>query len=270
MPEHANALAVSFELTLLLAGVVLLWRLVFSSAARAHRPTPALGPWDAPLSDFFIFLWLVFFGGVVAQFGVVWLLRSFPPWGDEKLLIAGTAFHVGMLGGIVVFKLVFDRHRTRPVVASVNPVVSGAATFLVAMPFVAVVSIGWQFALDRCGLPAEPQDLIGIFAHTKSRALLVFLTVVATVIAPVTEELIFRAGVFRYARTRLPRWAALLAPACLFAALHQNLASFAPLVALGVIFSLAYERTGHIGTSMVAHSLFNLNTIVLILSGATA
>ena len=138
------------------------------------------------------------------------------------------------------------------------------------MPIVAVVSIGWQFALDRCGLPAEPQDLIGIFAHTKSRALLVFLTVVATVIAPVTEELIFRAGVFRYARTRLPRWAALLAPACLFAALHQNLASFAPLVALGVIFSLAYERTGHIGTSMVAHSLFNLNTIVLILSGATA
>lgn len=36
---------------------------------------------------------------------------------------------------------------------------------------------------------------------------------------------------------------------------------------LAVIFSLAYERTGHIGTPIVAHALFNLNTVLLILSG---
>jgi membrane protease YdiL (CAAX protease family) len=270
MPEHANALAVSLELTLLLLGLALLWRLVFSPAARAHRPSSVLGPWEAPVSDFFIFLWLIFFGGVVVQLSVSWLLRFTSAADDARLLFVGTAFHAGMLGGIAVYRLVYDRHRGRPTATSVHPVVSGAATFLVAIPIVTVISLVWQFGLDRCGLPAEPQDLIGIFAHTKSRALLLFLTVVATVVAPVTEELIFRAGFFRYVRTRLPRWAALLAPACLFAALHQNLASFAPLVALGIIFSLAYERTGRIGTSMVAHALFNLNTIALILSGATA
>ena len=36
------------------------------------------------------------------------------------------------------------------------------------------------------------------------------LVVLASIVAPITEELIFRAGLFRYARTRLPRWAALL------------------------------------------------------------
>ena len=71
-------------------------------------------------------------------------------------------------------------------------------------------------------------------------------------------------------RTRLPRWAALVIPSCLFGALHGNLASFAPLVALGIIFSLAYERTGRIATTMIAHGLFNLNTIALILCGVTA
>jgi membrane protease YdiL (CAAX protease family) len=59
----------------------------------------------------------------------------------------------------------------------------------------------------------------------------------------------------------------------LFASLHVNwrtwegLTSFVPLVLLAIMFSLAYERTGNIGTPIVAHALFNLNTIVLIFSG---
>ena len=71
----------------------------------------------------------------------------------------------------------------------------------------------------------------------------------------------------------MPRWAALLIPALLFASLHVNwvtlegLASFAPLAVLAIMFSLAYERTGHIGTPMVAHALFNLNTVILIFAG---
>ena len=69
------------------------------------------------------------------------------------------------------------------------------------------------------------------------------------------------------------RAAALLLPAIFFASLHVNwttlvgLPSLAPLVVLAVIFSLAYERTGTIGTAIVAHALFNLNTILLILAG---
>jgi membrane protease YdiL (CAAX protease family) len=93
------------------------------------------------------------------------------------------------------------------------------------------------------------------------------LLVVAIMLAPITEELIFRAGIFRYVRTRMPRWAALLLPAVLFASLHANLGSFVPLVALALVFSLAFERTGNIGTTIVAHALFNLNASVLVLAG---
>ncbi len=72
----------------------------------------------------------------------------------------------------------------------------------------------------------------------------------------------------------MPRWLALVAPALLFGALHvawkslDGLGALAPLAALGIIFSIAYERTGRIGTSMVAHGLFNLNTVVLIFAGS--
>jgi uncharacterized protein len=137
---------------------------------------------------------------------------------------------------------------------------------LLAMPVVFITSLVWQALLDAVGLPTEKQDLIRMFLEVESPLLLAVMVVLACVGAPVTEELVFRAGIFRYARGRLPRWGALLLPSCLFAALHGNLASFAPLVALGTLFSLAYERTGRIGTSMVAHALFNLNSLVLILA----
>jgi len=270
MPARVNALAVSLELTLVLLGLVLLWRLALSPAARARRSPPALAPWEAPLLDFFLFLWFIVCGGLVAQFAAVVLLKRFVLDDGEKIIFASAAFDLGMLAGIVFFLRGFSRRElpsTPPTAPPANALLSGAATFLMAMPLVFAVGLTWQFLLQLCGLPAEPQDLIARFAHEKSRAFLAVMIVVATVIAPVTEELIFRAGIFRYARTRLPRWAALLAPACLFGALHQNLASFAQLVALGIIFSLAYERTGRIGTSIVAHGLFNLHTIVLLLLG---
>ena len=49
--------------------------------------------------------------------------------------------------------------------------------------------------------------------------------------------------------------------------MHTNLVSLAPLVALGVVFSLAYERTGRISTTILAHAFFNATTTLLILAG---
>jgi len=95
------------------------------------------------------------------------------------------------------------------------------------------------------------------------------MIVLAAIVAPITEELIFRAGLFRYLRTRIPRALALILPALLFALLHGNLAAFTPLCALGVFFALAYERTGSIAVPMIAHALFNLHTIVRVMAGIT-
>jgi len=40
-----------------------------------------------------------------------------------------------------------------------------------------------------------------------------------------------------------------------------------PLFVLAVVFCLAYERTGRIETTIIAHALFNLNTFVLVAAG---
>jgi len=262
---------VVIELIMILIGGYLAWQHGLSSAGRqrAEQRASEMPAWNVSLLNFFLFLWFIFCGGLLAQSIISLVLKSISVSETASLIIAGGSFHGGMLLGVVMFKFIFDRpdQSFRVGLSTGGKIAAGVATFLIVLPILTIVGLVWQNLLHALGIPIEAQDLIGIFANTKSPLLFSLMVLLATVVAPITEELIFRAGFFRYARTRFSRWIALLVPALLFGALHANLASFVPLAALGVIFSLAYERTGSIAVPMIAHGLFNLNTILLILAG---
>ncbi len=84
------------------------------------------------------------------------------------------------------------------------------------------------------------------------------------VLAPIAEELFFRGYVFQaYMRTRGPLVAYGLS-SLLFGLLHLNLPALLPIVMLGLVFCWAYQRTGSIVPSMVAHSLNNSVAFVIL------
>jgi len=267
MPVSPAHFVAALEAAFVLAGAVLLWRLGLSPTARHTPASVALATWDAATTDFLLFLWFLIMGGIFVQVFTAPFIRHLGLTADEKLTLIGTTVHLGGLLGVALIARFLRYSAPRPTRKTTNAFLSGLVTFLIAMPVIYAVGLLWQGALHLCGIPVENQPLVDAMRHSTSTAFKVFMILAASVVVPVTEEYFFRAGIFRFARTRLPRWAALLAPACLFSALHGSLAFFAPLVALGVIFSLAYERTGRIGTSIVAHGLFNLNSVVLILAG---
>lgn len=275
----ASQFMIVLEAALILGGLIALWRLALSPAARAAgRPPARLAAWPISLSDFLLFLFLTVIGGFVVQLIANLIAgRHFDSLVDGatlRLLAVGGSLDLGMLAGMFCFHL-----HQRPRRAENNPapsaipistlVPAGLLTFLLALPVIYALSYGWTQLLELLGLPAGSQDLVELLTHAHSLRLPLVLGLLAVIVAPVTEELLFRAGLYRYLRTRMPRWAALVFTSALFAALHMNLASFLPLTALGVIFCLAYERTGRIGVSMIAHALFNLNTILLVLAGFT-
>lgn len=262
-------LILTVEILFIVTGCILLWRHVFSPSGRqATKERAAVMPaWQISVADFLIFLFCVIAGGVFAQAAVGMIVNPREVETALSIVVHGGAFHAGMLAGVVLFRGVLKREPRNIASATGNRFIQGFATLLMALPLLAATGVLWQAIMNALGVELQEQDLIGIFAETKSPVILGCMILLATVAAPVTEELIFRAGIFRYARTRFPRWVALLVPALLFASLHGNLASFAPLTMLGIIFSLAYERTGSIAVPMIAHGLFNLNTIVLILAG---
>jgi membrane protease YdiL (CAAX protease family) len=265
--------AIVLEIAFALAGIRLLWQLAISPAGRAALLRSPLPEWKALPSEFLFFLLFVVCG-VAAGDGVTsFILKRHPLKGDDATLLSGAAGQLGLLLSVAIYSLSYPAFRTQAKQSAWFIFRSGFATFLVCVPLLAAVSKLWELLLDRLGVPAERQDLIRMFIEADSLRSIATLTVLAIAVAPVAEELVFRAGIFRFMRTRTPRTLAVMLPALIFASLHVNpktldgFASFAPLLVLAIVFSLAYERTGHIGTTMVAHGLFNLNTIVLIYAG---
>jgi len=265
------------EIIFVVTGLILFGRHVVSAngrkaaaAAQLRADTKLL--WGISSTDFLLFLFCVITGGLLTQVICAPLLHrlgiDIGPEGDRTAatLILGGAFHSGMLAGVAFFRLALRREETTTA-AKPSFLGKGIAAFLIALPLVGATALLWQGLLRLCGIEIHEQDIVGLFVETDSSLMLGGMAFLAVVLAPVTEELVFRAGIFRYLRTRTPRWVALALPALLFAAMHANLASFAPLAALGLVFALAYERSGTIAVPILAHALFNLNTIGMLLVG---
>jgi hypothetical protein len=274
--DHTAWAGAAFMAVVMLTGLALLWRLVLSPAARAGRQPAALTRWPGTASDLLLFFLLAICGAIlVPSIMAAFLRRS--AWSAETQLVLGFAsFQVGMLLGIAVYYLFWGRGGMRRVSPAWSALASGFVTVLIAVPLVEMVAVIWQALLGACGLPVETPDNVQIFMDLHSPLLRVVYILLAIVVAPLTEELIFRAGLFRYFLGRFPRWIALWLPAIVFGAMHlqraplESLSSLAPLIVLGVILSLAYERTGRIGTAIVAHALFNLITVCAVLLGVNA
>ena len=87
------------------------------------------------------------------------------------------------------------------------------------------------------------------------------VSIAVIVVAPVAEELFFRAFFYRALRTRLPVWSAALIDGLVFGSLHfQGLDSaiILPVIAIfGVGQCLVYERTGSLFAVIAIHAAFN-------------
>jgi membrane protease YdiL (CAAX protease family) len=278
MPSSFELTVGIMETALVLGGLGCLIWLFFSAAGRAVRIQPAALPaWGISWSEFLFLGWLLlalgFFGQVLLRVTLGPVLHRQPEGETLELILYGSMFHVGAILSWVCARLLARRRGIKPIALAPAPfspsgsIRAAAVTFLAVVPLVGGVGYYWQTLLDAVHLPTERQELVDLFVGAKSPALIGFMVVLALVIAPISEELVFRAGIFRFLRTRMPRWVAFAVSAGLFALFHFNWVSFLPLFVLGVLFAAAYERTGRLAVPMLAHALFNLNTLLLVLSG---
>ena len=280
MPVLLEQIIAALEYLLLLAGagfIAWLWLRPAGRAARA-RP-PVLPPWEVSVSDFLFLAWLVVALGFAAQvllrLSLGATLRRQPEAETLQLVLYGSMFHLGAMLTWIFARWYARRRRALEGLPAVAPSRGPAGrihrdallTFAASIPLLTLADLGWEPLLKAAGLPTEHQEIVDLFVRVQSPVLLALMITFALVIAPVGEELIFRAGLFRFLRTRAPRWIAFGASAGLFALLHANWVSFLPLCVLGVVFAVAYERTGSLAVPILAHAFFNLNSLLLVLGG---
>jgi len=97
----------------------------------------------------------------------------------------------------------------------------------------------------------------------------ILVIVVATVCAPLLEEMLFR-GLFQtMVRSYLAVekiWQAIAISSIVFAMAHENPAHWPALVILGACLGYTYEKTGSLFRPIFIHALFNTLTITAVLS----
>ena len=275
---------IGLEAVIWLVGLVALWRVIF---IRRAFTTTTLAPWTVTVEGFALGVLLTVGGGLALPYAVAHLNDR---WLGPAVLdvawwevVQAAAFQLGLLGGIMLAALYLRVSNSRQITDSdtdtdlsetlpaptKHPLMAGVTVFLIAIPVINGIGLVWKLIVEAFGFSANEQDMVGLFRDCDDPVRCLAMVVLATVLAPVTEELVFRAGLFRFLRSRLPPGLGLTIPAMVFALLHGNLVAVVPLCALGVFFAIAYEQTGRISVPIIAHALFNLHTILLVMAGLT-
>jgi membrane protease YdiL (CAAX protease family) len=128
-----------------------------------------------------------------------------------------------------------------------------AIFWTIPLGLVAVYAVG--IAHDLVVHP-EQQKIVNAFPHSGIGVALFVL--VAVIMAPLFEEIVFRGFLFRgLANSWGWAWGA-LASSAVFGLAHLQLDVFLPLAALGFALAWAYKQTGSLWTCIAMHGLFNL------------
>jgi len=178
-------------------------------------------------------------------------------------IIKGGLFLVGLLLFVILFLKLrrFDVSNLAGFSKLTFARATGTGLILLAAswPLIVVASVVTEW---RFGRNASKQQIIESFDASSDILQRVVIIVLAVVIAPVVEELLFRFFLYGVFRRHIGRVAALVVTAGLFAAVHAHLPSFAPLFVLAACFTIAYEWSGSVLVTMTMHSLFNAAQLI--------
>jgi len=218
----------------------------------------------------FIFVSLVYLGIVLSA--LAQKLAGSPTPGSEALQLAITTLSFQGAVLILVGRLVsehglgwaeafgFRNHWVRATIVG----------FMCAFSIIPVVwglQIGSVHVMTLLGWDPEVQHAVNIFNLTDSWSDRAVLGLVALVLAPVSEELIFRGIMYPALKGfGMPRFA-FWSTAAVFALIHFNAATFLSLFAFACLLNVLYEKTGNLLTCMVAHTSFNaINLAMLVVT----
>lgn len=192
---------------------------------------------------------------------VAGLLLGFPALffteGDGDLTTAGNVIaQLGTVLGFVLVPLALARSR--------GAATMGEALWRLGVQRFKPTAFGWMaaavgtyltFAILYSTLVIEPEqdDIASGFGPVPIQVLLIVFG------AAIAEEICFRGMLFGGLRERLPKVPAALVAGLVFGALHAftGISAVPPLIVLGAVFCLLYEKTGSIVPGMLLHMLNN-------------
>jgi membrane protease YdiL (CAAX protease family) len=232
------------------------------AAPPALPDAPGVPTWPYRKLDF---LWM---GGIFAIFGAMSLSNtaveadkiSFTP----SVLLGSIIFHA-TLTMITLVVILFRigpaawlglRWKAWPWVFLIAP----ATVMTMWLVFGGLQALGYMKWMESLGVEAV-QDSVKLLQTATDPMVLILMAVAAVLVAPVSEELVFRGYLYPAAKRFAGPWMAAICSGLVFAAAHGSLAALLPLFIFGVVLAVLYEKTGSIWAPVAVHFCFNGATV---------
>jgi hypothetical protein len=271
---------VAFGLVVLLAALAGFALFVFGVVRLGSGSMRLRGVGPVRTSSVFLETYALFVAGFLAM-SVGSTVASSTAWGQANGPVLGVATLVAqwcllvtplwpLLRGMpwLEYRTAIGLHRGtgafREIGAGVLAYLAGLPLFFVGVLITLLVLLVQQSLAGPA--PAEPpnNEIVELIVSADTVTLILIVTL-ATVWAPVCEELIFRGALFRHLRARTHWTFAAFLSALLFAYMHSyGPLMVAPLVALGVTFAFMREWRGSLIAAVTAHALHN-GTLMLVM-----
>lgn len=127
---------------------------------------------------------------------------------------------------------------------------------LVVPPALALKAVS-EHAVRAVTHDATPQVAMQVLQIAVSLPKQICFAFATIFLAPLVEEILFRGIAYKAIRDRGHPQLALAASAILFGIIHLNAPILIPIIMLGVVLALLYERSGTLLAPITAHATFN-------------
>ncbi len=118
-----------------------------------------------------------------------------------------------------------------------------------------------EYVIPGVEMQGDLRRLFESIPKTLANNVMLFVTI--AILAPLTEELLFRGLLQKSLSHRMPQIAAVLLAAAIFAAIHLDLYAFPALFVMGGVFGYLYYRTGSLKVSILLHMINNGAALIL-------
>jgi uncharacterized protein len=210
---------------------------------------------------------------------LVLAFNGFAEGAGETVLPEGAELVVGIVISIMLQLIVFGLSLLpllvagRPYSRLLGPTKSTGLMWAIGLAVgvgtvVLTYVINAVFVLSFGDGDAVEQELLDIALQGGAATVLAIL--LAVVIAPVTEEIVFRGVLFRALTGTVGMWPAAVLSSAVFAVIHFEVLFSQPLAlvglfTVGLLLAIAYHRTGSLLVPIIGHAVFNAVSVGLAL-----
>lgn len=225
-------------------------------ASRATLGTQSFGPADAVCAAI-LTLWMV---------NVIWHSLDAPKAITLKAILANSIVYCSLILGI--FGVMGFQRESAAEFFGLRPArfakAAGTGLLWLAATY-PLILVTQSFVRALFGETDDSQMIVRYFLEHPDPRHRAAVIVMAVIVAPVAEEILFRGYFYGVIRRYGGRLAAILTSSLLFAAIHVHLPSMLGLGILAVILCLLYERTGSLWATITMHAAFNATTIAVLI-----